>query len=234
MMPIKKLKAKITAVRDLSQTAREITLTLSEPLEFIAGSFVNLFIEHDGEVLRRAYSISSVDGKAKNITLSIRLKPTGAMTPLFWNNDIIGTEVDLMGPLGLNTADKMLNDKVYLFGFGVGAGVVKSLAEHFVKRTDLSSLTIITGNRSADEILHKNFFDNFATKHPKVKVDYVVSKKGADGQYKTGYIQDHISDFDFNNSNVYVCGQEVACEALVDTVKKLDPKDCTYMVEGFH
>ncbi len=232
MFPIKKIKATIITTRDLSATAKEVTFTLSEPMPFSAGSFVNVFFNHEGTVLRRAFSISSSDEKFNTINISVRLSPQGAVTPLFWRADIINKEVELMGPLGLNTADKMKSNRIFLFGFGVGAGVVKSLAEHFATRDNVTELTIMTGNRADDEILHKDFFDELSNTHKKIKIGYVVSDPNS--PYLKGFIQENIQNLDFNQADVYVCGQEIACNTLVDTIKKLQSSDCNFYIEGFH
>ncbi len=233
MATIKKIPAVITGLRDLTPTARVITLTLSQPLPFIAGSFVNLFIKHNEAVLRRAFSISSSDQINDAIDLSIRLNPAGVVSPLFWEESIIGTEVEVMGPLGLNTADKMKSSHVYLFGFGIGAGVVKSLAEHFVNQEHITKLTIMTGNRSDADIVHFDFFTELE-KNPKVSIHHIVSNPTPNNIYPVGYIQNHLEHFDFNNSDVYVCGQEVACTALVEAVQKQQPENCLFFIEGFH
>jgi NAD(P)H-flavin reductase len=232
-MSIKKIAATISAVTDTTPTARVVTLTLSEPLPFIAGAFVNLFIEHEGTAMRRAFSISSSDTDHKTIDLTIRLSQTGVVSPLFWREDIVGTKVEVMGPLGLNTADKMHQPKTFLFGFGVGAGVVKSLATHFVQDPNCSELTIMLGSRNEDEIVHLTDFEELATE-PKVTLRHATSNPGPHNTHPVGYVQDHLAGFDFNNADVYVCGQEVACNALVETVKKQNPQNCAYFVEGFH
>lgn len=234
MKPIKKLAGVITKIIDLSPTAREVIITLSEPLEFEAGSFVNIFIDKDGEKLRRAFSISSSNTETKQISVSIRLTPNGAVTPLFWEDNIIGTPVELMGPLGLNTADKMFNKRIFLFGFGVGAGVVKSVAEHFSRQSEIESIVIMTGNRSEEDILHRDFFDKLAEQHSNVAVSYILSVDDPSPNYKKGYIQNHLNELDFNNSDVYVCGQEVACNALVETIKSYQPENCHFFIEAFH
>ncbi len=234
MMPIKKLNATITSVVDLSPTSREVTLTLSEPMPFIAGSFVNLFLKHEDKMIRRAFSISSSEEVTDVIKLTIRLIPQGAITPLFWKDDIVATKVELMGPLGLNTADKMKSENIFLFGFGVGAGVMRSLAEHFVRAGNLKSLTIVTGSRTETEILHKDFFDILAKENKNVAVEYIISKPSVDSLHKSGYIQQHLSDLDFNNAHVYVCGQETSCDELMRTIKSQNPKNCEFMIEGFH
>ncbi len=222
----------ISHSHDLSPTAREYTIQPSEPMPFVAGSFVNMFVEDGGENIRRAFSMSSSDTSTDAFTLTIRLSPGGKLTPLMWNKDFTGREVKLMGPLGLNTANKMTSRKVFLFGFGVGAGVVKSLADHFIRRSNKPALTIVTGNRSVEEILHQDYFDSIA-ENDNVTVQYVVSDKNQN-QYPVGYIQDHLTDYDFSDSDVYVCGQTVACDALVATVTTTNPTNCNFFVEDFH
>lgn len=233
MFPIKKIAATITAVTDLSLTARAVTLTLSEPMAFSAGSFVNVFIPVHGAQERRAFSISSSETVADQITISIRLNPKGTVSPIFWQTDIVGTKIEVMGPLGLNTASRMSGNKVFLFGFGVGAGVVKSLADHFVHTPAATALTIITGNRSAEEILHQDYFDSLAN-YPNITVTYVVSQSLPGSTYKVGYIQDHIDALDFSKSLVYVCGQEIACQTVVEKIKNKQPEHCQFFIEGFH
>jgi NAD(P)H-flavin reductase len=231
---IKKVRGTITKVRDLSPTAREITILPSEAFPFIAGSFVNVFFQHETGKIRRAFSISSDDTETGVFTLSIRLSPKGMLTPLFWNDSIVGTELELMGPLGLNTADALHSETIFLFGFGIGAGVIKSIAQHVVRRPTLSALTIITGSRSDDDMVHKDFFDTLAENDPRVRVSYVVSSPLANSLHLTGYIQNHLAEYDFTNADVYVCGQEVACAALVETVTAHQPENCHFFIEAFH
>lgn len=232
-MKIKNFTGEITQVIDLSETAKEVYLTLSEPLDFPAGSFVNVFMDIDGKKVRRAYSISSSENNKDKISLTLRLTPTGVMTPLFWRDNLVGQSVELMGPLGLNTVDKMNSNKVFLFAFGVGAGVVKSIADHF-SRKDLESLTIITGSKHEKDILYKDYFDRLSDDFKNISVKHVVSRGDFEPTLSRGYIQDFIGDFDFNNSDVYVCGQEKACEDLVEKVKTKEPINCNFFVEGFH
>ena len=233
-MSIKKFTAEIIKITNLSETAKELTLRLSGDLEFSPGNFVNVFFTVNGEVVRRAYSISSSCQNQNEITLSVRLSPKGLVTPTFWQEDKIGQKVDLMGPLGLNTADKMIHPKVYLFAFGVGAGVVKSIADYFANIKPVEHLTIMTGSRSENEMLYKDYFNHLAENNPNISVKHVVSQLGPDSILPKGYIQDYISDLDFNHSDIYVCGQEVACSDLVKKVNLTNPLDCSFYIEAFH
>ena len=233
-MNIKRTSGTIKKITDLSPTAKEILITLDTPLDFTAGSFVNVFMNINGEKVRRAYSISSNDTEQQSITIAMRLSPEGKMSPLFWKNNLVGEKLEIMGPLGLNTAEKMHHEKIYLFAFGVGAGVVKSLAGHFSKSDRIREIVIMTGSRSEEEILYKDYFDDLANKKEKVKVSYLISKPKELSSFKKGYLQDNIEDFDFNESDVYVCGQEAACNELVEKIKDTNPTDCDFFIEGFH
>ncbi len=233
-MPIKKYTGKIVASTDLSESAKEILINLSEPMDFIPGSFVNVFININGEKVRRAFSISSSNEDHSNLTFTIRLNPSGAITPLFWNKNMIGEEVELMGPLGLNTTDKMKQNKIYLFAFGVGVGVIKSIADHFSKQKNIDNLTIITGSRSEDEILYQDYFNELIKNSKNISVLHVVSKPNIGSNTPKGYIQDHIENLDFNNSDVYICGQEKACNDLVEKIKLKQIENCNFFIEGFH
>lgn len=233
-MSIKKLKGTITHVVDLSQTAKDVTVTLTEDLGFIPGHFINLFMDINGEKVRRAFSISSSNKDQKHITVSIRESIKGTMSPLFWTHDQTGTEVELMGPLGLNTANNMHSENVYLFAFGVGAGVVKSLLDYVATRKEVTKIEVMTGSRSEDEILHKEYFDMMAQTHTHIEVRHVISQPAVVGIFREGYIQDHIGGIDFNNADVYACGQEVACDGLVAKIKEQNPEDCNFFIEAFH
>ncbi|MES2223912.1 MAG: FAD-binding oxidoreductase [Patescibacteria group bacterium] len=234
MMKIKKTIGKIIDVTDLSKTAKEVKISLVEPLDFIAGSFVNIFMEIGGQKVRRAFSISSTPKDQMNITLAIRLNPKGGMTPIFWNKDMVGETIEIMGPLGLNTVDKMQRNKVYLFAFGVGAGVVKSIAEYYSSKPNITNLTIMTGSKYEDEILYKEYFDELSRDRKNITTMHIVSRPENRSIVPKGYIQDHISTFDFSHSDIYLCGQESACNDLVEKIKLTNPTDLSFFIEGFH
>jgi glycine betaine catabolism B len=234
-MSITKTTGTITHIVDLSKTAKDVTITPLQKIDFIAGHFVNIFMNINGEKVRRAFSISSSDTERDTFTLSIRESLKGVMSPLFWQKDLTGTTIELIGPLGVNTADKMRAERAYLFAYGVGAGVVKSILDHVVAKGIAQKIVIMTGSRSEDEILHKAYFDSMAEKYPHIEVRHAISQPTvADTLLRIGYIQDNIDGIDFNNSDVYVCGQEVACDSLVEKIKSQNPENCNFFIEAFH
>mgnify|MGYP002083423534 CR=1 FL=1 len=228
------MSAKITAVRDVSPTAREVTLVLPEPLEFMAGAFINVFVEKEGKRERRAYSISSDPENQQEITLSIRRTNTPtSLSPIFWKDDVLSLPIDIMGPLGLNTADKITRPRIFLFAFGIGVSVVKGLVHHLLAQQETEELVIVTGSRTEEEVLYKVFFETLEAQDARVTTRFVLSQPMDRSYPYKGYIHNHIADFNFSNATVYICGQSVACTALREAIRAQVPVDPEFLIEAF-
>ncbi len=233
-MNIKQMTATVRSARDLSPSAREVTLTLPNALEFTPGAFVNLFVTRDGKRERRAYSVSSDYKNQKEITLSIRRNDTPqSLSPVFWQKNLDALPVSVMGPLGLNTADKIEHSKVYLFGFGIGVSVIKSLAQYLLDQEDIEQVIVLVGSRTEKEALYKEFFELLAEQDVRLSFRSVLSRPEQEGYPYVGYLQDHIGDYDFNDSTVYLCGAGAHCLALRDAIEATHPKNVQFLIESF-
>lgn len=232
-MNIKRLPVHITQMTDLSPSSREVTLGLPEPLGFLPGAFVNVFMTHEGQRMRRAYSVSSDTSTQNEISLSIRKGSAGGMSERFWDEDIQHLPLEIMGPLGVNTVDKITTTRVFLFAFGIGVSVIKGLLPSLLRRDDITQVTILTGSRSEVEILYKDFFQEIAAQDARVEVQFVVSQP-ADVSYSlVGHIHDHVKDLDFRNSTVYLCGPKKACESLQKVIEMQTNPAPQFLIEAF-
>lgn len=232
-MKIVNTKAKITKVKDLSPTGREISIRPETAFDFTPGMFVNIFMDEAGKSVRRAFSISSDRGEGQEFTISVRLLPDGEMSPLFWRSDVVGRQLRVMGPMGFNTSDKLTKDKVFLFAFGIGASVIKAVAHELLARKNIKELVIMTGNSNEDEIIYKDFFDSLARSKKHISVSHVLSRPKDESYPKTGYIQNFIENLDFNDASVYMCGGTKACDSLKEEIEAQNPQNCEIVVEAF-
>lgn len=233
-MSIQIQEGAISNVTDLTKTAKEVIITLTNALLCPPGSFVNFFIELSGAPVRRAYSVVNASTEQRTITLSIRHSLNGMVTPEFWKDDIIGRKVRVMGPLGLNTANKLSHTTVHLFAYGIGAGVIKAIAEYSLKNPTVTTVTITTGSRNEEDIVYKTYFDEIAKNNPHVTVKYVISDPLDQSYPFKGYVQDHLEGLSFDDSDIYMCGQEKACDALLEKIKATNPQNTSFFVEAFH
>lgn len=232
-MTLTRMQATVVEVTDLSDRAREVTLALPRPLGFLSGAFVNVFIPHEGVQARRAYSISSSPMVQDSIALTIRRTLPTSPSNVFWQPDIIGRSFEIMGPLGLNTIDHVTRDRVYLVGFGIGVSVVKGMLHGLLERKEVKDIWVITGSRSEDEVLYKELFETESTKDTRVHTRFVISRPESDSYPYTGYVQEHLSDFDFTDATVYLCGQSKACEAVQADIEKRHPYGVEFLLEAF-
>lgn len=225
----------VTSIIDLTYNSREIRLKLKNEMEFLPGSFVNIFTDINGEKIRRAYSISSDRRDKNNITISVKSKNDGLMSQIFWDKNILGRQFDIMGPLGINTSDKINKNKVYFFAFGIGVSVIKSILEDLVTRKNIKEVFVISGSFNEEDIIYKDFFEKMREEYSQIKdVRFVLSNPEENDYQFKGYIQQNIDDYDFNNSDVYICGQEIACKQLILEIEKKKPKNINFLVESFH
>ncbi len=230
-MTIKRMDARIADVADLSTSAREVTLQLPEPIGFSPGAFVNVFLEREGKKERRAYSISSSARAQDRIALTIRKGSPGGMSERFWEPSIERVPLSIMGPLGLNTIECITKPRVFLFGFGIGVSVVKGLVEDLLARSWLTELTIVTGSRTEEEVLYREFFDSL--NDTRLHTRFVISRpKYLDYPYR-GYIQDHVADLRFDGASVYLCGQGSACTTLRAVIENSGAEGVEFLVESF-
>lgn len=227
------MTARITGVHDLSPTAREVTLALVKPLGFTPGAFVNVFMSHEGVRMRRAYSISSDEDRQDTITLSIRKGSPGGMSERFWDAGIVGTPLEIMGPLGLHTADKITSNRVFLFGFGIGVSVLKGLLPHLLRRKDVTDIVLLTGSRNEAEILYKDFFENAVIDDSRLTVRFVCSQPSSAQYPFKGYLQDNLDNLDFADSSVYICGSKKAAESLKESIEDTSSTPREYLLEVF-
>lgn len=226
-------KAKIVEAIDLSPTSRELTIVPEKTFDFVPGMFVNIFIEHDGKKIRRAYSISSDPAQKESFSISARLLPGGEMSPVFWADDIAHREITVMGPMGFNTIEKITKDRVFLFAFGIGASVIKSIAHELSKRENIQELFVMTGNRNEREMIYKDFFDSLAKENENVVVRHVLSRPENIDYEFSGHVPDFIADLDFNNSCVYACGSTKACASLKEKIDSMKQSNVEIIVEAF-
>lgn len=232
-MTIQRMTARIEEITDLSPTAREVTLRLPEPLHFIPGAFVNVFMDHAGTRMRRAYSISSDEDIHDRITLSIRKGSEGGMSERFWDKGIEQVSLDIMGPLGLNTADKITGTKVFLFGFGIGVSVIKGLLPHLLRREDITQITVMTGSRNETELLYKDFFEAAASSDSRLNVSMVLSQPLDPAYPLKGHLQDYVNGLNVSDGSVYICGSKEATESLKAAILSTGHKPREFLLEAF-
>lgn len=174
-------------------------LTLSAPVIAAAaraGQFVHILSRHQASsspLLRRAFSIMSVQGEA--ITLMYRIVGKGTTLMSQWK---IGQSVDMLGPLGKPFA--LPQQDVLLVGGGVGIPPLAMLASQTCREQPHLAITTLLGARSSLEVIGIKQLEESNSKI------MVATDDGSQGHH--GYVTEllELTLKQSLNYSIYACG----------------------------
>jgi dihydroorotate dehydrogenase electron transfer subunit len=177
------------------------------------GQFVNIRINQDNDpLLRRPFSIHQNSKKHKRF--EILYEVVGKGTEIL-SNYSVGSELDILGPLGNGfKIDKKKNIAI-LIGGGMGVAPLLNLAEELKDKT--KAIYILVGAKNKKRVLCEKEF--------KTITDQVLVSTD-DGSYgKKGFISDILLDFLDNKlanrstgqlATIYTCGPKPMLRAVTD------------------
>lgn len=120
-------KGQIEVIACLTPDVIHIEITVPEPVTFEAGQFMVLTVP--GVTGGRAYSMVNYAAGTDRLVFVIKRKPGGTFSDWLFEQDIIGTKVDLFGPLGKATfRPDESHDLVCITGGSGIAGIMSILA----------------------------------------------------------------------------------------------------------
>ncbi len=182
-------------------------LTFTAPEGFAkavgAGQFVDSLCRpesaHD-PLLRRPYSICSVD-RARN-TFTILVRPYGRGSAWLINQPV-GTLIDTLGPLGNRFEVQPKTNRLLLVAGGVGAAPLVLLAEEAVRRGQ--SVAYLMGAQNAEGLLPAHVLPE--------EVEYVVATDDGSAGAK-GFVTDLVGEYLRWADQVFACGPEPMFRSL--------------------
>lgn len=104
-----------------------VEINLSEPISFLAGQFV--LIAAPGVDGYRAYSPAECGREVSRISLVVRNKPEGMLSPLLCSPSSVGLPLQVFGPLGAAHVRPQEDEDLAIVVGGSGAAVALSLLD---------------------------------------------------------------------------------------------------------
>jgi ferredoxin-NADP reductase/ferredoxin len=190
---------------------------------FRAGQYVNVFVDVDGILTSRPYSIASAPPlhphkRERNegeeaLELTVRDKPEGFVAPYLLNELQVGDELETSGPEGSFYYEPLIDggDLVFLAG-GSGITPFRAIIRDALQRQLPLQMYLLYGSRRFDDVIYAGELAELAAKHDNLSCDIVISEPpdGYDGL--TGFLdaqlmRDRIGDV--SGKTFYVCGPGV-------------------------
>ncbi|MBI4433000.1 MAG: hypothetical protein HY592_05955 [Candidatus Omnitrophica bacterium] len=213
--------ATVTRIVSLTDTVKHFVLEYAPEADtrFIAGQFMMVHLEKDGQPHKKPYSIASSPSLDHKIELCIKLVEGGYVSNWFFNlkeGDVLHTSL----PYGVFTLREPWEDNLVFVGTGTGIAPLRGMIQNLYEKGCQKEIWLIFGNRFETDILYLDEWRTLEKKHKNFHFIPTVSRpKSWTGE--TAYVQDVVKKlFGGKTSGLdfYGCGLVPMCKALKETL----------------
>lgn len=203
-----------------------------KPMPYIPGQFIQIHFNHDGEDLRRSYSIATVpvapgSADVDEVELAVSYVKGGAATALL-SAIAPGEGVETSGPYGrFCLRDDETPPRYVLVGTGTGVTPYRAMLPEIARRMseDGTCFVLIHGARRREEVLYGEDFATFVRAHPGLEYQARISRQQPDDPKpweRPGHVQDAFEALALNPETdiVYLCGNPDMVDESVTRLKE--------------
>ena len=191
---------------------------------FRPGQYVNLFVDVDGVLTSRPYSIASPPG-SPYLELTVRDKPGGFVAPYLLNELKVGDEVETTGPAGHFYHEPLIdgNDLVFLAG-GSGITPFMSIIRDALQNDRPLNIHLLYGSRRPDDVIYGDELADLAARHPNFRYTLVISEppegyEGVTGFLDADLIREQVGDV--AGKTFYLCGPAAMYDLCLAALEEL-------------
>ncbi len=217
-----KYRAALRRVVELTPTTKhfEWEVVAGGRFEFVAGQFISMTLERNGEQHTRAYSIASPPRGDSRFDLCLN-RVLGGMFSNYLSDLAPGATLDFTGPHGFFTVQSPVERDLVFIATGTGIAPIRGMFADLFARNLLASheTWLLFGVRYPETILYREEFEQLAAVQANFHFVPTLSRPPAGWRGRTGYVQKQLREMfagrkDFN---AYLCG----LKAMVDDVRKI-------------
>jgi ferredoxin-NADP reductase len=201
---------------------------------FRAGQYVNLFVDVDGVLTSRPYSISSppvgeTGGRRNTLDLTVREKPGGFVATYLLNEVQVGDELVTTGPAGNFYYEPLIDGDELVFLAG-GSGITPFMSiirDTFGRGGEATSslrVRLLYGSRVPDDVIFGAELVELAAAHADFNYALVISEpppgyEGLSGFLDADLVRDQIGDA--SGKTFYICGPSVMYDFCLAALAEL-------------
>jgi ferredoxin-NADP reductase len=152
------------------------------------GQYVNVFVDVDGVLTSRPYSISSAPGQ-DTLDLTVRDKPGGFVAPYLLNQLQVGAELETTGPAGQFYHEPLIDgdDLVFLAG-GSGITPFMSILRDTIGQERPLQIHLLYGSRAPEDVIFGKELAELAANHACLHYTLVLSEPPPGYEGLTGFL----------------------------------------------
>lgn len=212
-------RARVQQIIDHTPTVRELVLRLTEPQEFVfkAGQFITLHVPNEPKPALRAYSIASTDAQKDGFRLLFKFIENGIASTYVWK--LKGDEELLFtGPFGRVFFQEPPTEQIVFLNTGTGLSQHYSYLVSRKEKYPNLKYRLLFGVRTEKDMYYQPELEALKKELPDFRYEFVLSRPSETWTGKKGYVQDFISEYDYQNTptTFYLCGNS----AMIKDVKQ--------------
>lgn len=187
-----------------------------KPVEFQAGQFFMLEVVDSAGKVNRSYSVSSVPGSEEGFSLCVKLLPDGRGSQLLRELEVGGT-ANFMAPFGHFVLADSPKD-IVMIATGTGLAPFMSMLPVLFERGFAGKVTLIFGVRHEEDLFYVEQLREWEAAYPSFKAVVTLSQPGDSWAGEKGRVTDHLHGFDWQNVQIYICGNGDMVKSVRDTM----------------
>lgn len=190
---------------------------------FEPGQYIIIKKNIDGDVIKRAYSFSSLPKYLPDFELTIRKHTDGKMSPVLVDLGI-GEFFEFLPPMGLFNWKMVKNRNIVLIAIGCGIAPLKSMIDGWLEKPKKKlNLILFFGNRYPDQVPYQKYFADLAEKYNNFHFYSCVSRleKDQDGLF-SGRVNEVMSRkyYQYQDTDFVLCGSDEMIKGMKDFLDK--------------
>ncbi len=221
---MEKYKFKLVKIFDETSDTKTFRFEpVNEKLDFIPGQFVFLYVNINGEEIKRPYSIAT-SPLDPDLELTIELVNNGTVTDYMHDKAKVGDILELSDPQGRFTYTEDLSKNIVVIAGGCGIVPMRSIMRYCTQKKLDTKITFFYSCKRFSSIIYREELNQLQIDNPNLKIIYTLTQEdkkdweGLTGRFKIDMLLDNFED---PTNNVYfLCGPMPMVKALSDGLKQ--------------
>lgn len=157
------------------------------PFRHLPGQYVNLLVEIDGKVAKRAYTIASSPAHTRFIEITVKREPFGVVSGYLHDRARVGDALPVAGPQGHFVFTGAEADSVVLVGGGVGITPLMSIIRHLTDQAWDGEIFLLYSCKTAADVIFRDELTSLQRRHPNLHIVTTLTREEAPGT-RTGRV----------------------------------------------
>ncbi|RJP78305.1 MAG: hypothetical protein C4522_12945 [Desulfobacteraceae bacterium] len=225
----RKLNLAVSEIREETASAKTFRLVSGDHYlpPFLAGQYINLFLDVNGIRTSRPYSISSSPGQTAYYDITLRRVKNGFFSNYLMDEVKTGDGFQSTSPAGYFHHNPLFHGKDLVFLAG-GSGITPfmSMIREVTDKGMDRRIHLIYGSQQEDDIIFSQELSERASRHVNLSVTHVITAPSSSYAGHTGFITGEVIRSALGNQGLtekmfYLCGPEAMYGFVLSNLEKL-------------